>query len=67
MLDSIVLALVIPALKTLVETTENMKIPMEKAFNETKDQIGEAQKKITALLAGKKKRRHYIFYFVTII
>ena len=53
MLDSMVLAIVVPAYKTLVETTEKMKAPLEKTFNEKKDDIVDAQKKITEQLAGR--------------
>ena len=52
-LDSMVLAIVVPAYKTLVETTEKMKVPLEKTFNEKKDDIVDAQKKITEQLAGR--------------
>ena len=53
MLDSMVLALVVPAYKTLVETTDKMKAPLEKIFNEKKDDIVDVQKKIVEQLAGR--------------
>ena len=53
MLDSMVLALVVPAYKTLVETTDKMKAPLEKTFNEKKDDIVDVQKKIVEQLAGR--------------
>jgi hypothetical protein len=52
MLDSMVLALAVPAYKGLVETTEKLKAPMEKTFEEKKDDIYDVQRKITEQLAG---------------
>ena len=52
MLDSMVLALVVPAYKGLVETTEKMKEPLETTFNEKKDEIVAVQKKIIVQITG---------------
>ena len=51
-MDSMVITLVNPAYKGLVETTEKMKEPVEKMFDEKKDEIAKVQKKITAQIGG---------------
>ena len=61
-LDSMVLALVVPAYKGLVETTEKMKEPLEKTFNEMKDEIVSVQKKISAQLIGMNQEKDIILF-----
>ncbi|EDO47211.1 predicted protein [Nematostella vectensis] len=52
-LDSIVKAMVIPSYTALVESTQKMKGPMEESIDSKKDEIVNAQKKITTELADK--------------
>ena len=52
-LDSIVLAMVIPGYKGVVDSTQTMKTPLEKTINEKKDEIVSVQKKMTEQLSGK--------------
>ena len=52
-LDSIVLAMVIPGYKGVVDSTQTMKTPLEKTINEKKEDVVNVQKKITEQLSGK--------------
>ncbi|KXJ29525.1 PH domain-containing protein [Exaiptasia diaphana] len=52
-LDSLVMAMVIPSYKGQVETTSKMKTPLEDIIMEKKDDIIDAQNKITSQLSEK--------------
>ena len=51
-MDSLVLAMVTPSYKALVESTQSLRGPLEETVDAKKGEIVEVQKKITKELSG---------------